>query len=182
MLGKRGPPLGIALRQVILPLMLLLGFTGIGMAYYFARVTGKTWVVPYVLYRTTMTITPHFLWQKPTTEPLYNNAEMRDFYVYWEIATYLQARQSLAADLAQKFAIYWRFYLGPLLSIPLLTLPVLWRDRRSRQLLLMGAAFSLVLAGQVWHNVHYAAPATGVDPGRHAGDGDCGFGDGGDLQ
>jgi len=29
-------------------------------------------------------------------------------------------------------------------------------------LLLMGAAFSLALVGQVWHNAHYAAPATGL--------------------
>jgi hypothetical protein len=131
-------------------------------AYYFARVTGKPWVAPYVLYRTTMTMAPHFIWQKATPPPLYNNREMRDFYRYWEMSNYLEARQSLLADLERKASFYWHFYLGPILTIPLLTVAVLWRDRQARQLLLMSAAFSLSLVGQVWHNTHYAAPATGL--------------------
>jgi hypothetical protein len=148
--------------QIILPLALVLVLTGAGVAYYFARVTGKPWVAPYVLYRNTMTMAPHFLWQKPTPQPLYNNREMRDFYLYWEMSNYLEARQSLWADLARKTSVYWHFYLGPILTIPLLAVAALWRNRQGRQLLLMTAAFSLALVGQVWHNAHYAAPATGL--------------------
>ena len=162
MLGKRGPPRAVALRQIVLPLVLLLGLTGASVGYYFARVTGKPWVAPYVLYRNTMTMAPHFLWQKPTALPLYNNREMRDFYLYWEMANYREAHQSLRADLERKTAVYWRFYLGPLLTIPLLGVAALWRDRQARQLLLLAAAFPLVLVGQVWHNAHYAAPAAGL--------------------
>jgi hypothetical protein len=147
---------------IILPLALVLALTCAAVAYYFARVTGKPWVAPYVLYRNTMTMAPHFLWQKPTPQPLYNNREMRDFYLYWEMSNYLEARQSLWADLARKTSVYWHFYLGPILTIPLLALAALWRNRQARQLLLMAAAFSLALVGQVWHNAHYAAPATGL--------------------
>jgi hypothetical protein len=150
------------LLPIVLPLVLVLSLTGGGVAYYFARVTSKPWVAPYVLYRNSMTMAPHFLWQKPTAQPLYNNREMRDFYLYWEMANYFEARQSLWADLSRKAAVYWRFYLGPILTIPLIAVAALWRDRRSRTLLLMAAAFSLVLVGQVWHNAHYAAPATGL--------------------
>jgi hypothetical protein len=167
MLGERGPSRSVAWRQIALPLAVFLCLTGIGVGYYFARVTGKPWIAPYVLYRTSMTIAPHFIWQKPTAEPLYNNWLMRHFYVYWEIASYQDARRSLAADLARKAAVYWRFYFGPLLTIPLFALPFRWRDRRChdrklRQLVLMAAIFSLSLVGQVWHNPHYAAPATGL--------------------
>lgn len=162
MLGKRGPGRSVAWRQIVLPLALFLFLTGIGVGYYFARVTGKPWLAPYVLYRNSMTIAPHFLWQKPTAEPLYNNWLMRHFYVYWEMASYQEARRSLAADLARKISVYWRFYVGPLLTIPLLALPCLWRDRKLRQLVLIAAIFSLSLVGQVWHNAHYAAPATGL--------------------
>src|SRR5258708_18364657 len=105
---------------------------------------------------------PHFVVQQPTPEPLYNNREMRVFYANWEINEYLTTRNSMLAELWRKAGIYWRFYIGPLLAIPLVTVPLLWRDRKSRQLLWMGAAFSLSLAGQVWHNEHYAAPATGL--------------------
>ena len=90
------------------------------------------------------------------------NQLMRHFYVYWEMASYNEARRSLAADLARKTAVYWRFYIGPLLTIPLFALPFRRRDRKLRQLVLMAAIFSLSLVGQVWHNAHYAAPATGL--------------------
>ncbi len=162
MLGKRGPSRGVAWRRIVLPLAAFLGLAGIGVGYYFARVTGKPWVAPYVLYRTSMTMVPHFIWQKPTAEPLYNNQTMRRFYVYWEMASYQEARRSLGADLVRKVSAYWRFYFGPLLTIPLLALPCLWRGRQVRQLALIAAVFSLSLVGQVWHNEHYAAPATGL--------------------
>ncbi|MBZ5723660.1 MAG: hypothetical protein LAP87_01570 [Acidobacteriia bacterium] len=162
MLGKQGPPRSVALRQIVLPLSLLLALAGAATACYFARVTGKPWMAPYVLYRAGVSMAPHFLWQRPGPEPLYNNQEMRHFYVYSEMASYREARAPLAAGLMRKAAAYWRFYVGTLLSIPLLTLPLLWRRRQSRQLLVMAAVFSLALVGQVWHNVHYAAPATGL--------------------
>jgi hypothetical protein len=162
MLGKRGPSRRVAWRQIVLPLAAFLGLTAIGVGYYFARVTGKPWIAPYVLYRTSMTITPHFIWQKPTAAPLYNNWLIERFYVYWEMASYEEARQSLVADLGRKTGVYWRFYVGPLLTIPLFALPFRWRDRKLRQLALIAAIFSLSLVGQVWHNAHYAAPATGL--------------------
>ena len=162
MLGKHGPGRRVAWRRIVLPLAAFLGLAAIGVGYCFARVTGKPWVAPYVLYRTSMTMVPHFIWQKPTAEPRYNNQTMRRFYVYWEMASYDEARRSLATDLARKVSAYWRFYLGPLLTIPLFALPWLWRDRKLRQLALIAAVFSLSLVGQVWHNEHYAAPATGL--------------------
>ncbi len=162
MLGRNGPPRAAALRYIVLPLALLGALTGAGMAYYFARVTGKPWVAPYTLYRSTMTMAPHFLWQAPRPQPLYNNRELRHFYTGWEMNRYLSARIALLRNLVQKTGTYWRFYLGPLLTIPLVTLPFFWRDRRARQALLVAAVFPLALVGQVWHNPHYAAPATGL--------------------
>jgi hypothetical protein len=162
MLGRRGPGLRVAWRRIVLPLAAFLALAGVGVGYYFARVTGKPWVAPYVLYRNSMTIAPHFLWQKPTAEPMYNNQTMRRFYVYWEMASYREARRSLVADLARKASMYWRFYAGPLLTIPLLALLFLWRNRQVRQLALIAAALALSLVGQVWHNEHYAAPGMGL--------------------
>ena len=160
--GRNGPPRSVAIRHVVLPLGLILAFTAVTMGYYFSRITGKPWIAPYVLYRSTMTIAPHFLWQKPRPEPLYNNRELRHFYVDMEMHDYLTARESPFQDLYEKLGTYWRFYVGPILLLPLLTIRRLWRDRKGRQLILMAAAFSLALLGQVWHNAHYAAPATGL--------------------
>jgi hypothetical protein len=162
MLGAQRPPRGVALRQIVLPLALVLAVTVSGMAYYCARVTGKPWLAPYVLYRSTKTVAPHFIWQRPRSVPLFNNAEMRNFYLYDEMHSYLAVRGSPLEDLAEKAAVYWRFYFGPFLTVPLLALPFLWRDPRARLALLLAAGFSLALVGQVWHNAHYAAPATGL--------------------
>jgi hypothetical protein len=160
MLGKRGPERRVALRGVVVPLALTLALAGVATGYYFARVTSRPWVAPYVLYRNTMSIAPHFIWQRPTPEPLYNNRELRNFYVYWEMSKYDAARNW--NDLWRKLSAYWRFYIGPLLSIPLLSIVALWRNPKTRPLLWMVAGFSTVLIGQVWHNPHYAAPATGL--------------------
>jgi hypothetical protein len=162
MLGRNGPTRAVAMRAVVLPLVLLLALAGAGMGYCFARVTGKPWLAPYLLYRETMTLAPHFVWQAPRPRPLYNNPELPFFYTGWEMANYHQVRQAPLADLQTKLGRYWRFYCGPLLLIPLVALPLLWRDRKARPLLLVGAGFSLALVGQVWHNPHYAAPATGL--------------------
>lgn len=65
-------------------------------------------------------------------------------------------------DLLGKAVHYWRFHLGPFLTIPFVTLPWLWRRRRTRLLLLTGVLFSLGLAVEVWKAPHYAAPAMGL--------------------
>ena len=158
-LGLRGKR---ALRSAVVPLAALLLLTFAGMAYSWARVTGKPWLPPYVLYRVNDTLAPHLLWQGLRPQPLYDNADMRNFYVRWELGGYYLAHQSLLVDLARKAVFYWRFYLGPLLSLPLLALPWLWRGRKTRLPLLLAAAFSVALIVQVYHNLHYAAPATGL--------------------
>ncbi len=153
---------GSLLRRVILPMAVVLAVTAAGMGYYFSRVTGKPWLVPYIAYRNTVSMAPHFVWQNPGPEPLYNNVEMRNFYVHSEMHDYLTARDSPLAALWDASETYWHFYLRTLLTIPLVTLPLLWRDRKIRPLLWMAFAFPLALLGQVWHNPHYAAPATGL--------------------
>ncbi len=162
MWGRDRPRLSQAVRHVFLPLALVLGTLATGLAFYFAKVTGSAWTPPYVLYRSSMTVAPHFIWQNPRPEPLYNNREMRHFYADLEMSDFRGARDAPVSDLFEKVGYYWRFYCGPLLTIPLLTLPVLARSRRWRPLLLGAACFTLALAGQVWHNAHYAAPATGL--------------------
>jgi hypothetical protein len=55
----------------------------------------------------------------------------------------------------------WRFYFGPALSVPLIVLPLVWRQRRLR-LLLIAAALTLVATLlEVGTAPHYAAAATG---------------------
>ena len=87
---------------------------------------------------------------------------MHHFFTASEVFHYESARGDLLADFTTKVSTYWRFYVGPLLSIPLISLLFCWRLRRVRLLLAMAAGFSFSLLPQVWHNPHYAAPATGL--------------------
>ena len=149
-------------RSVILPLALMALATVAGLLFYFALATGDSLQPPYVLYRKSLSVVPHFLFQGVRPEPRYNNRDLRHFFTGLEMHVFLAARQNLAGDIITKVASYWRFYVGPLLSIPLMAMLLVPRRSRARQLLLLGAMFSVALIPQVWHNSHYAAPATGL--------------------
>jgi hypothetical protein len=139
-------------------LMLLLTIAGIG--YYSYRITGNPFLPPYVLYRTTAGMAPHFIFLHPRSEqPHWNYEVLRNFYISemhdYEVA---RARPFLAAMASAE--VYGRFYLGVLLSLPFVAG---FRDRRTRLLYgLLAMFFLLALAPQVWHSPHYAAPATGL--------------------
>ncbi len=160
MIFERGFAGRVVLRELVIPLTVVLGITAIGMGYTFARITGKPWVVPYALYRDTVTMAPHFIWQSPTPEPMFSSRELREFYTNWELSSYQNAQGW--RGLRSRFNTYRLFYFGQLLAIPLIAALFLWRNRKTRWLLLIGAGSSLALWGQVWHLAHYAAPATGV--------------------
>jgi hypothetical protein len=148
---------------ILAPLLLVVGAAGLMMGVYFARVSGSPLRLPYSFYRNTFTMAPHFIWQSPRPEPVYHQRVLREFHTQWEMAAWSAARANRAPyGIFDKAKTYWRFYLGPFLTIPFLTLPWLWRRLRTRLLLISGILFSLGLAVEVWHAPHYAAPAMGL--------------------
>jgi hypothetical protein len=148
---------------ILAPLLLVVGATAVLMSVYFVRVSGSPFRLPYSFYRDTFTMAPHFIWQSPRPEPVYHQRVLRDFHTHWEMACYADARANRSPyGILDKAKTYWRFYLGPFLTIPFLTVPWLWRRRRTRLLLISGILFSVGLAVEVWHAPHYAAPAMGL--------------------
>jgi hypothetical protein len=166
------PPLDLLVRRVVLPLALVLGLAAAATGYYFWRVTGNAFHMPYQVDRETYAIAPYFLWQSPRPEPVYHHPAMRDFYNHNELDFYKQTRSltGMIAVIAAKFADLWIFYFGPLLTLPFVmviaTLPMgfSWRKiSRHTQFLLAAVAFSIVgLAGEVYFFPHYAAPITSL--------------------
>jgi hypothetical protein len=145
------------------PLLVIVGAAALLMGGYFARVSGSPFRLPYSFYRNTFTMAPHFIWQAPRPEPVYHQRVLRDFHAQWEMAAYAAARANRSPNgFRDKAKTYWRFYLGPFLTIPFLTLPWLWRRLRTRLLLIAGILFCVGLAVEVWHAPHYAAPAMGL--------------------
>ena len=147
----------------MLPIVLVLIVTGAGMGYYYWRVTGSPFRMTYQVNRGTYATAPYFLWQSPRPEPAYNHAVMRDFY-RWELARFEEYHTLAgAADRTwDKVLGSWKFYCGPLLTIPLLAFPWMVRDRKMRFAILAGVFFLLGLAVETWTMPHYVAPATGL--------------------
>jgi hypothetical protein len=113
--------------------------------------------------RATYATAPLFLFGTPGNEPHYNHVVMRNFY-RWEEDVYDRTR-SLRGALFRtvgKVGTIWLFYLGPALTLPLLMLPAVLRDRRLRPLLVAGGVGSIGLILPAWLNAHYAAPMAGL--------------------
>jgi hypothetical protein len=160
---KKIPAATVFLR-VVLPLILVLGATGIAMGYYFWRVTGNAFVMPYQVNRETYAMAPYFVWQKPRPEPVYHHAEMKSFYVGWELRDFQGGRTALgfARRLRHKFRLLWIFYIGPVFTLPLLAFPFLFRDRKMRFPLLLAATVAVGVLIETWTLAHYLAPALGL--------------------
>lgn len=145
---------------ILWPAMLMLLLTIAGIAYYSYRVTGNPLQPPYVLYRTTAATAPHFIFLRPRPEqPHWDYAALRDFYTS-EMHDYEVARAQPFWAAMVSAEVYWRFYIGVLLTLPF---GLAFCDRRARPLfVLIATFFGLALAPQVWHSPHYAASATGL--------------------
>ena len=172
MLGRNRPPLRLAARRVVAPLLLVLVLTGCAMGYYFWRTTGSPWDTPYLVNVRTYNPAPYFPWQSLRPVPAYHHEQMRDSYRDSTVHTYRESRSinGNARQKAAEFTRLWSFFLGPALTLPLLaalaTLPYdfSWRNISwdTRFLLLVCGT---VIAGCTLPIVflpHYAAPIAGA--------------------
>jgi len=166
------PSLRVVAGRVAAPLGIVLGLAALATCYYFWRVTGSPFRMPYQVDRSTYAVSPYFMWQSPQPEPVYHHPAMHDFYTHNELDFYQQTRTPLgmSAVIVAKFLDLWIFYLGPLLTLPLVmviaTLPLgfSWRSisRETRFLLAGAGTFFGGLALEVFFFPHYAAPLTCV--------------------
>jgi hypothetical protein len=150
--------------RVILPLALILGVTAAAMGYYFWRVTGSAFTMPYQVNRHDYAIAPYFVWQQPGPEPPYRHPVMRQFYHDFELADYEAGRSALG--FVRRFLFrcgtLWVFYAGPIFSVALLAIPWLVRDRKMRFPLTVAATVVVGMILEVWTGAHYVAAATGL--------------------
>ena len=163
LVGRNHPPV----RQVLPSLLVMvvtLSVGGAATAYYYYRVTGSPFVLTHQVNRAQYAPhAPYFVWQKPGPEPAFHHPLLRDYY-RWEAGTFQQNR-TLKGYLergARKVVEWWQFYLGPLLTIPLLALPWIVREPKSRMALTLCGAMIAAFAVQTWTLPHYFAPATGA--------------------
>jgi hypothetical protein len=163
LVGPRRPGLATSLARVVLPITLTLSLGAAATGYYNYRVTGDALVMPYQVYEATYGYAPPLLWQKARPEPAYRIEVMRKLYE-GDFREY-EGKRTLIGFLefkGMRFLMAWGFFFGATLSVGLLALPWIIRDRRMRFPLIAGTVFLLGLAGETWYWPHYFAPATGL--------------------
>jgi len=158
------PDVGVWLSRVALPMLLILAVAGAATSYYCWRVTGSPTRLPQQVNRETYSVARYFYWQAAYPEPEYHHKVIRDFYAGLEREEFALAHTTggVFLQLAKKLLMSWAFYISPILTIPLLLLPRVLRDRRVRLLLIAGAAGIVGSALVVFFNIHYVAPIVPV--------------------
>ena len=163
MFGKEGPGLRISLQRILLPLFLLLAVAGTATGYYFWRVTGNPLLIPEELNRMTyFSSAPVFIWQSPKSPQMYRHPAMAVFYNDWLRTQYTPSLRHIAGSTLGKIERFWIFFLWPALTLPLIMLPWVFKDRHGPFFLI---GFALSFSGMsiiVWSFPHYYAPLTGL--------------------
>lgn len=163
LIRQRGAELIRCLTDVVFPLTAMLIIFAAATGYYYYRVTGCPFRMGYQVNRSEYATAPYFLWGKPRPEPRYHHAVMRDLYD-GELGQYY-AKRNLSGYLSIRlagFAFGWEFYFGPILMLPLLALPWVFRERRMRLPLY---AIGFLIAGlgvETFFQAHYASPGLGL--------------------
>jgi hypothetical protein len=154
----RGPiDFKLKLARALWPATAVLACTGLFIGYYNWRVTGNALLLPHALIGHQWGDFPVFVWQRLKPTPTYANAQFTRYVEFFR-------DKALGPHwIRHRIGIYkqaWTFFLGPWLSVPLLALPWVARDRKSRFLVFQAAwcvtGFLLVN----FFEMHYAAPLT----------------------
>jgi hypothetical protein len=161
---KKKPAAGVWLPRVALPILLVLAVAGAATSYYYWKVTGNPLRMPQQVNRETYSVARYFYGQAAYPEPAYHHKVIHDFYAGLESGEFALAHTTAGVflQLAKKLAMSWAFYLSPILTIPLLLLHRVVRDRRIRLLLIAGAAGLVGSALVIFFNIHYVAPIVPV--------------------
>jgi len=158
---KNHPPFSRSLTRVVLPIVSILFIASLATGYYYDRVTGNPFRMAYQMEIETYAAAPVFLWQTPGPPVSYHHPVMRDFY-RWEQSAFESGR-TLVGSLSravERTISGWQFYLGPLLTLPLLAFPYIRRNRKIRLPLAICVVVVAGMAVETWFRPDYFSPAT----------------------
>jgi hypothetical protein len=162
-LRKQGTRPGTAqlARWLAAPLLCTVA-AGAWMAWYDYRAFGNPLTPPYSVNRATYAIAPYFVWQQQRPEPNYRYREMRDFYRTDELDTYkkLHSLRGFLPQTLLKVALFFEFYAGFALLVPLLMVRRVFLDRRIRFLLISVIVLAAGMGMEIYLLPHYVAPFT----------------------
>jgi hypothetical protein len=150
-------------QRILIPAIPAIIIASIGivlMGMYFARVTGSPFVTSYQVNQKAYGWPMGFAWTPPPKIE-HRNIELARYYDY-EAGEHekVDGLIDFVEYLTVRVQEYWRFFIGPALTIPLIMLARVWRRKRLLILCVSGGIFAILLEGAALP--HYLAPATAV--------------------
>jgi len=126
-------------RNVVLPAGLVLLPAAAAMGMYNRAITGSLWKPPYVLHEEQYQESPQFTFLPLRPKITYSSYWVQVYYEVNEMKLYVSQRtpRNLLLAGAMKFAEWWEFYCGILLSAPLVLPALLQRRTRCWQIALL---------------------------------------------
>ena len=145
--------------RTLAPMVGVLALTAVAMAVYNQAVTGSFWRMPYQLHEAQYAAAPLFVFQKMRPAPIYHHASMAGVWNGTAVEEYLLTfRMGLVRASLFKLSRVWDFFLGPILTVPMLCLPWALRNKRLRLVYLALAFFLAGTLAVIDVLPHYAAP------------------------
>ena len=149
---------GAALRLLV-PFLAVLALTGLWIGFYNYRTTGSALTFAQGVHSKAYYPVPVLVVQHPAPPPVFDHDYMRAQYLR-DMQEFRKQRsiQGFFEAARTKFVAIWGFYVGISLTIPLLVLPLLFKNPWTRFALFVCALSLGVMFFETWLFPHYAAP------------------------
>jgi len=149
-----------ALAQIAIPAVAVAGIAVVGLGVYFTHITGSPFVTAYQISQKTYGWPMGLAWTPPPRIE-HRHIELARYYHY-EIGEHekVDGPIDFVEYLTFRLQEYWRFFLGPVLTVPLIMLGRVWKRRGILFAGLAGALAAVLLEGAA--SPHYLAPAAAV--------------------
>ena len=151
--GKR--PLRRELLRLALPALAVFVPCAIADGYYNFRTTGDPLLMPYAKVIETQMVARHDILMAAAPVPQFQNPEARQLHMKVELDYFQNRRRNPVSSLGRPLFQLWAFFFSPALTIPLLAIPLVWRDRRFKGILLILAGCLAVNLTETWLMPHY---------------------------
>jgi hypothetical protein len=146
--------------RILLPACLIVGTSIAAIGAYCYRITGSPFTPAYVVSQKTYGWPLALAWERP--RPMqHRHLEMAQYFNY-EVSENEKVDSvfHFVEYSTMRIQEYWRFFLGPALSVPLAMIAFVWRRRRLRVVFLGlgGGCLAVFMEGSA--SPHYLAPAS----------------------
>ena len=159
--SKNRPSAAKFVRLAAAPLAMTIA-TCAWLGYYDYRAFGSPFTPPYAVDRAAYGIAPYYVWQHTRPEPKYRYPEMREFYYIGELDFYngIHSVTGYVPHSLAKMAFGFLFYACFALSVPLLMVHHVFKDRRIRYLVVSVLILAAGMSIEIYFLPHYVAPFT----------------------